>query len=196
MTAAPEPTGSLEAALRHTTHLLESNPALAAEQAREILKAVPDNPTATLLLGVSCRLSGDVASARRILEALTRGLPRWAPAFFEYGMTLLESADAHGALAALRRAVHLQSTFPDAWRTIADLLTASGDLAGADAAYAQHIQTSTLDPRLMLAAQALVKNQIPEAEYRLREHLKAFPTDVAAIRMLAEVAGRLGRLEI
>ena len=29
----------------------------------------------------------------------------------------------------------------------------------------------------------------------LREHLKASPTDVAAIRMLAEVAARLGRLE-
>ena len=88
MTAAPEPTGSLEAALRHTTHLLESNPALAAEQAREILKAVPDHPTATLLLGVSCRLSGDVASARRILEALTRGLPHWAPAFLFSGNTV------------------------------------------------------------------------------------------------------------
>ena len=47
--------------------------------------------------------------------------------------------------------------------------------------------------RLMDAALALCENRIPEAEGALREHLKRHPTDVAAIRMLAEVAARLGR---
>ncbi len=37
------------------------------------------------------------------------------------------------------------------------------------------------------------ENRIPEAEGALREHLKRHPTDVAAIRMLAEVAARIGR---
>ena len=45
----------------------------------------------------------------------------------------------------------------------------------------------------MGAALALAENRIPEAEGALREHLKRHPTDVAAIRMLAEVAARLGR---
>ena len=45
----------------------------------------------------------------------------------------------------------------------------------------------------MNAALALCENQIGQAELLLREHLKKFPTDVAAIRMFAEVAGRLGR---
>ena len=40
---------------------------------------------------------------------------------------------------------------------------------------------------------ALCENRIPEAEGVLREHLKRHPTDVAAIRMLAEVAARIGR---
>ena len=60
-------------------------------------------------------------------------------------------------------------------------------------AYAQAIRHSTRDPRLMGAALALAENRIPEAEAPLREHLKRHPTDVAAIRMLAEVAARLGR---
>ncbi|MGH8287300.1 MAG: sulfotransferase, partial [Steroidobacteraceae bacterium] len=46
---------------------------------------------------------------------------------------------------------------------------------------------------LMQAASALCDNRIAVAEALLREHLKAHPTDVAAIRMLAEVAARLGR---
>jgi tetratricopeptide (TPR) repeat protein len=45
----------------------------------------------------------------------------------------------------------------------------------------------------MAAAAALCENRIPEAEALLRRHLKEYPTDVAAMRMLAEVAARLGR---
>ena len=45
----------------------------------------------------------------------------------------------------------------------------------------------------MAAARALCDNEIPQAELLLREHLKRHPTDVAAIRMFAEVAGRLKR---
>ncbi len=53
---------------------------------------------------------------------------------------------------------------------------------------------STKDPRLQRAAAALLENQIPEAETLLRQHLLQFPTDVAALRMLAEVAARLARI--
>ncbi|KAF0184439.1 MAG: hypothetical protein FD124_1688 [Alphaproteobacteria bacterium] len=49
------------------------------------------------------------------------------------------------------------------------------------------------DPRLVQAALALVENRIPAAEQLLREHLKVDPIDVAAIRMLGEVAARIGR---
>ncbi|MFL6857673.1 MAG: sulfotransferase [Allosphingosinicella sp.] len=48
-------------------------------------------------------------------------------------------------------------------------------------------------PELLRAGQALVDNQLAVAEPILRRRLAADPLDVAAIRMLAEVAGRLGR---
>ena len=50
------------------------------------------------------------------------------------------------------------------------------------------------DPRLLEAALALHDNRLSEAEPLLRGHLKENPFDVAAIRMLAELAGRIGRL--
>jgi len=192
-TAAQEPTGPLQVALQHTARLLASNPALAIEQAGEILKTVPHHPLATLLLGIAHRTVGDTEAALKSLEPLTGAHPRWAPAFYELGLTYLEQERAEPALKALRRAVYLDANLPDAWRVIGDQLSAQRDTAGADAAYAQHLRASTSDPRLMAAASALCESRIPEAEYRLREHLKLFPTDVAAIRMLAEVAGRLGR---
>ncbi len=45
----------------------------------------------------------------------------------------------------------------------------------------------------MGAATALVANDLAVAEASLRRHLKSYPTDVAALRMLAEVAARLKR---
>jgi tetratricopeptide (TPR) repeat protein len=49
------------------------------------------------------------------------------------------------------------------------------------------------DPRLMEAALALHDNRLHDAEPLLKAHLKSDPFDVAAIRMLAELAGRIGR---
>jgi tetratricopeptide (TPR) repeat protein len=49
------------------------------------------------------------------------------------------------------------------------------------------------DPALVEAAIALNENRLHDAEPLLKAHLKAKPFDVAAIRMLAELAGRIGR---
>src|SRR6187551_2222185 len=53
--------------------------------------------------------------------------------------------------------------------------------------------SSRWPPRLIEAALALHDNALSVAEPLLRAHLKEDPFDVAAIRMLAELAGRIGR---
>jgi tetratricopeptide (TPR) repeat protein len=146
-----------------------------------------------LLLGVAQRSTGDGDSALRTLKALTDSQHQWAVAHYELGRSYGEAGQYQAAIAALRRAVELRPDLPDAWRVLGDMLTISGDPTAADSAYARHIQASTSDPRLLAAASALVKNEIPEAETLLRAHLLQHPTDVAALRMLAEVAARLSR---
>jgi len=185
--------GSLEVALSHAARLLPARPALAAEQAAEILKVVPEHPVATLLLAVAHRACGDPGAALEGLQQLCRKQPGWAAAQYELGMTLGSVGQGEAAIAALRRAVALKPDLPDAWRALGDHLAAIGDADGADAAYARHIKAATKDPRLLAPAAALVDNRIPEAEALLRQHLKGHPTDVAALRMLAEVAARLRR---
>lgn len=193
MTQGVEPTGSFEVALAHTEQLLQRDPALAVEQAQEILKAVPNHPVATLLLGVARRAAGDTAGAVKTLKDLCDSQHRWAQAHFECGLACADAGDFDAAIGMLRRAVELKPDLPNAMRTLGDFLGAVGDRAGADQAYAAHIKISTRDPRLLAPAAALFENRIPEAEALLREHLKQFPTDVPALRMLAEVAARLGR---
>ncbi len=190
--SAAEPTGPLDVALAHGARLIETRPELAEQQAEAILEAAPGHPVALRLLGVAKRLQGDAAGARTVLEELVRRHPRWAAAHYELGLTLAALNEDKAAIAAFGRATQLQPEFAEAWRALADNLTLAGDVAGADRAYARHIRASVRDPRLMQAAQALCEENLPLAEHLLREHLKAHPTDVAAMRMLAEVGGRLG----
>ena len=59
---------------------------------------------------------------------------------------------------------------------------------------ARQMAAAVRDPDLLRAGQALAANDLPTAEGLLRPHLKRRPTDVPAIRMMAELAARIGRL--
>ena len=121
------PIGTVGEALRLAGRLLRDDPALAAEQAREILHTAPRNADALRLLGAALRRTGeDEAAARAELDA---------------------------------------------------------------------IDASVHDPELMRAAEALLDNDLPAVETIIRQRLHDKPTDVAAIRMMAELAGRIGRLQ-
>ncbi|MFZ0499224.1 MAG: sulfotransferase [Steroidobacteraceae bacterium] len=159
MSSRAEPVGTLEVALAHASRLLAVEPAVAAVQAGEILKVVPRQPQALVILGLARALAGDV----------------------------------DGSIDALTQAVSQRADLPDAWLALADQLRIRGDAEAADRAYARHIKAATRDPRLLGAAGALCDNRIPEAEALLRAHLARQPNDVAALRMLAEVAARLAR---
>jgi tetratricopeptide (TPR) repeat protein len=159
------------------------------------MSATPE-PVGTLEIALSHTrrlLDHDPSAAAEQAREILKVIPRQPLAQFLLGLAYSANRQGDEAIKALRRAVELKPDLPDAWRTLADHLTVAGDAAGADHAYAQHIRFSTRDPRLLEAGAALAENRISVAEALLREHLKQHPTDVAAIRMFAEVAARLGR---
>ena len=57
----------------------------------------------------------------------------------------------------------------------------------------RQLAAATRNPVLLQAGMALVENDLPAAEALLRPYLKKRPLDVAAIRMMAELAARVGR---
>ena len=81
----------------------------------------------------------------------------------------------------------------DAFRLLGAALRRTGDAEDAERAELDAIAASVGDPVLMRAAEALLDNDLPTAERVLRPRLAEKPFDVAAIRMMAELAGRLGR---
>ncbi len=97
------------------------------------------------------------------------------------------------ALAALRRAEALDPQVAGAWRAIGDAWHAAGAHETGGEAYLKAVHLSVRDPELVQAAHALGRDALAEAETILRSRLKTVSNDIAAMRMLAELAMRLGR---
>jgi predicted Zn-dependent protease len=185
--------GTLETALAHATRLLGTRPDLAAQQAQEILKAVPGSPHARLLLGQAMRATGDAAAAVDVLAALAREQPRSAATRFELGLAYGASGQLDQAIESLQAATELKPEWPDAWRVLSEYLDASGDMRRAELARSAFLTSAVHDPQLRSAANALRANELDQAEALLRAHLQKSPRDFAALRMLAEIATRLRR---
>ncbi|MDP3854410.1 tetratricopeptide repeat-containing sulfotransferase family protein [Phenylobacterium sp.] len=196
MTSRPaEPVGTLATALAHAARLLPSNPDLAEAQSREILKVAPQHPDAVTLLAAALRRQGRSGAALEVLGPAAEARPDLAQLQFETALARMALGDGPAAIIALNRVVALAPDHAQAWRALGDQLTLADRHEEADAAYARHIKASTRDPRLIEAATALCDNRLAVAERLLRTFLKAHPTDVGAIRMLAEAGLRLGRYD-
>lgn len=193
MTTTTAPAASLADAFAHAERLLESDPRLAAEQARAILEVVPRHADTTRVLASALRLSGDMEQALATVAPLAQALPNLPLAQLELGLCLERLGRTAEAAKAFDRASALEPRLSEAWRGLSENLALLGDHDGAERALARQLRASTRDPLLIEAATALGDNRLGEAEQLLRERLKADPADVAAIRMLAETGARLGR---
>jgi len=121
-----------------------------------------------------------------VLEPLARAYPNAALTAYELGATLAALGEIRPGIATLRRAVALKPDLAEAWRALGDQLFLTGDAAGAEAAFAQHLRASVRDPALKGAADALFESRVADAERLLRAHLTAHPNDAVAMHMLAE----------
>jgi tetratricopeptide (TPR) repeat protein len=101
--------------------------------------------------------------------------------------------DPEAAAAQARAVLRVAPANADAYRLLGRALRQTGEHEEAEKAELEAIEGAVRDPQLMAAGEALVANDLPTAEGILRPRLKAKPTDVAAIRMMAELAARIGR---
>jgi len=105
----------------------------------------------------------------------------------------LSASDPAKALAKAKALIAQTPYLAEAHRMAGRAYRALGQTAEAEAAEMQAIRMSIHDADLQRAGQALASNDLAVAEPILKERLRTNPTDVAAIRMLAELAGRIGR---
>jgi len=168
--------------------MLESDPKSVEHRARRILDESPDNIDATLLLAQALRRQHNRPDALTILEALGARESVSALVYFELGLALRETGEHQKAIAALNRAVDLDSSLSDAWHALGEEYLEVGDIVAADRAFAHHQNLEIEDPRLQRAVTAFRNGFSGVAEDLVLEFLETDPDNEDAIRILAEVA--------
>jgi tetratricopeptide (TPR) repeat protein len=109
------------------------------------------------------------------------------------GYRSLES-DPAAAVHWASQALSKRPDSPPALRLLGLAMRAAGQADDAAEIEQRAVKAATADAVLLRAGHALVTNQLHEAEPLLKDRLKRDPYDYGAIRMLAEVAARIGRL--
>lgn len=194
-TSSNQASGNLQTTLLHAAGLLQKNPALAQEQAREILQRYPESMTALHVLGAAMRMQGDVAAALEVLRPLAQRNPEEAPVLLDYAMCLGAAGQGDEAVSTLRKALEIDPGFAAAWLALGDQLNVTGDAAAAEQAYDKHLALVSKHPELVEAAKFLNRGNLAKAEQISREVLKKDPLDVVAMRILASVGVKVGQLK-
>ena len=194
MTTEDLTTGTnLNTAISQAVRLLRQDPILAQQQVTQILDVYPDLAAARQILGTSYRLQGDPDKALSVLEPLAGIHPDSPDLLYELGLALGAAGRGTEAIDVLREALRLNPRHSGAWRSLGDQLDVAGDEAGSLEAFEKHLEVSTPHPELVDAADFFRKGNIAKAEGLVREVLKKDPTDVVAIRLLANIGIKLGR---
>lgn len=172
--------------------VMNADPAQAETLLRAALQTDPRNDDAQLMLSEALRRQSKLADARKFAQAQVQARPQWFGAQRQLGVVLGELSEPLAASIALQRAAELNPGHPTIWRELADQLALAGDVASAQAAYARHALAPP-EPRLAPAIEALKVNDAQKAEALLESHLRQWPTDVSALRLLSEAQARAGR---
>lgn len=117
-----------------------------------------------------------------------------APTTKPVSIAALVESDPVAAVERLHAALTRDPGNAPAHRLMGRALRKLGDDEAAEAAELAAIRATTHDPQMIGIAVALADGKLSEAETMLRQRLSQQPTDVAAIRLMAELAARIGRL--
>ena len=166
------------------------------------------------LAGLQDALAAPPKPPEQIPLTDANGRPFPAPFLLELGLTVAALGNIKGAIRVLQRAVELDPALAAAWRKLATLHRLAGDQHGASAAAAalsalppdaappgagaqkpaRPVASSVLQAAERQLGQKIEEGKADDAVNFLRQHLRANPTDVACMRLIAEIATANNRL--
>jgi len=165
----------------------------AAELAIAALRSAPAQPNASTVLRAAQRLVTRNRAVLQALERLASKRPRSAaPVRVELIVARERAAYAKAGLEALRCATRWAPESPADWRALADHLEAISDADAADRARARYLEPESSGPVLLNPERApAYASHLANAHSR--DRASAHPSDVAALRTLADMAQFLRR---
>ena len=184
--------GDLQIALKNAADLLAHDPQLAEKQAHEILKVYPDTVGAKRVLATAYRLQKMPQKGLDVLTPLLGGHTDSPDFLHEIAQCQGGVGRGDDAIRSLQRAVTIDPKHAAAWQSLGHQLAVAGDEEGSRQAFDRHFELSTPHPELVEAARLLRKGKLGKSERIVRDLLKKHPTDVSAMRVLADIGIKLG----
>ena len=192
-TQSEENTGDLKTAIAHSLQLLSAGETgLAKEQAEEILRLYPDEINSQFVVAAALRAQGHKEDSLQRLQSIVKTVPDFALAQQELGFALSVDGKLMPAIQAFQAAVNVQAKLPASWKQMGELFLIDGDEVSANEAFRQHLLASNEDPNLVQAVELFRIGKFGQAEKLCRDVLKESPTNVTAIRLLAEIGIKIG----
>ncbi len=186
------PYGDLDTALANARKLLKERAFDAAlAQSREIRKQFPGDGRAAYIGAVAKNRLGDSRDALRDLRPLAEKAPNAAPVLHELGLALRGNRQRKEAQSAFEKAIEADPGLAPAWQALGELLADQGDEEAADKAFREYMAASGTHPGLRQAVRLVADGKLGMAEGICRDYLYRWPTDVNAIRLLADIALQL-----
>ncbi|MEO0997249.1 MAG: tetratricopeptide repeat protein, partial [Pseudomonadota bacterium] len=143
-------------------------------------------------LAVALRLARDTDAALETLAGLIGDAPDHARAWQERGHCHLAANRPDDAAQSFGRAARANPGLAVSWRALAELRQRLGDKRGAEYAQAQYRYLQSL-PRAVAGAIELAHDgRLELAGDACRAHLRSHPRDVEGLRVLADIALRIG----
>ncbi|MFO1018754.1 MAG: sulfotransferase [Hyphomonadaceae bacterium] len=174
--------------------LLQIDPVRAETLLHMALKQTND-PGASLMLAGALRLQGKSKDALARSEALAKAHPNWPGAQFEHALALAAVGRDAEALPLLQNLQRMNAGVPGVWREIGDRYWALGDQANAERAYINHVDDPALEPAVHAALTAQQRGDRAAAEAAFQLQLSHYPSDILAMRHLAEHYSAEGKYE-
>jgi tetratricopeptide (TPR) repeat protein len=187
--------GDLRTALKNATDLLAHDPRLAEEQVKEILKVYPDSVDARRILASAFRLQKMPKKGLDVLAPLLDGQADSSGFLREFAQCQGGVGRGDDAIKTLRKAVAIDPKHAPAWQSLGHQLAVAGDEDGSRKAFQRHFELSTPHPELVEAVKLMHDGKLGKSERIARDLLKKHPTDVSAIRVLADIGFKMGQLK-
>jgi tetratricopeptide (TPR) repeat protein len=193
--AAPAPSPVEAEVLRIKALMQASRNGDALEAAQALIARVPENRDVLYMIAVNQRYLGRPAEALGTLARLQALHPGYSRLFQERGHCHVALRAPGAALEAYLQAVNINPALPASWEALRVLFRACGQLDDSQNAAGHVAKLKTLAPAVVTATSLFSDGEVYAAEEIIRPHLKANPTDVEGMRLLARIGMKLDILD-
>ena len=168
------------------------NQALSLSEAA--LAVYPECIDSVLVRAIAFQQLGSLNDSMLALRAILQKQPTFVPAKIVLAEVLMAKKAFEQALPIIEDALKSVPEHAGLWREYSNCLNSVGRNEQANQAFKQHLIYGTRHPPLRSSIAAFFDGEFAKAERQVRRFLQSHPNDVSAIRLLAEIALKLGIL--